>query len=93
MVNATPDPRSFGSEDTHTIHTGSAAGQFTNSAAYIESLLANWPAPTPQQQRTVSHLLANATQTISVADYQSWQMKRHEDAGKHGYYTADGEAA
>ena len=41
----------------------------------------------PQAERT------NATTSISVGTYQSWQMKRYEDAGKHGYYTADGEAA
>ena len=90
MANATSDPRSFGSEDTHTIHRESRAGQAAERSLYIKLLLADWPAPTPQQQRTVSHLLANATQTISVADYQAWEIKRHREStdtpGIHGTY-------
>lgn len=87
-------PNSGASElDTHTVQSLPKDRQAAERAAYIESLLSDWPSPTPQQQRTVSHLLANATPAISTGQYQSWEMKRYEDAGKHGYYTADGEAA
>lgn len=90
MVNATSDPRSYRSDDTHTVQAGSQAGQAAARAAYIESLLAHWPAPTPQQQRTVSHLLANATPAVSVADWVKWENKRYIEAtetpGTHGTY-------
>ncbi|MEJ1193042.1 hypothetical protein V9L17_07640 [Pseudarthrobacter sp. CCNWLW207] len=90
MVHATPDPRSYGSEDTTKIHAPAQASQTAKRAAYIEALLKDWPAPTPQQRRTIGSLLGNATPVVSVADYQSWEIKRHVEAtetpGTHGTY-------
>ena len=85
MVYTHPDPGSI-KLDTETVQANSRDRQAAARAAYIESLLADWPAPTPQQQRTVSHLLANATPNISTGQYQSWELKRYEDAGKHGFF-------
>lgn len=90
LVHASPDPRSYRSDDTQTVSRPPQASQAANRAAYIESILADWPAPTPRQERTIGSLLGNATPVISVADWQKWEIKRHIEAteapGIHGTY-------
>jgi hypothetical protein len=95
LVYATPDPRSYESDDTQTVPFPSLAGQAAARAAYIESILADWPAPTPKQERTIGSLLGNGSGGLSEAQYTSWEYRRHLDAetARHGYFTADGEAA
>ena len=101
MDDAIPEPRSYGSEDTTKIHTPAQASQAETREEYIARIVSEAPPisretldrlavllrPTIQRQR------ANATPAISVRQYQSWEVKRYENAGQHGYYTADGEAA
>lgn len=90
MVHATSDPRLYGPDDTQTVSRPTPASQAAARAAYIESILANWPAPTPKQERTIGALLGNATPVITEAEYQSWEIKRYIEAtetpGIHGTY-------
>lgn len=90
MVHATPDPRSNRSEDTQTLSAAPQASQAAQREAYIESILADWPAPTPRQERTIGSLLGNGTAWLSEKQYQSWEIKRHiqttETPGIHGSY-------
>lgn len=97
MVHYAPDPHSDGSEDTQaTITAHSLDRQAEARAAYIESILADWPAPTPRQERTIGSLLGNGTPWISEREYQSLEYRRYldnETPGKFGFFTAKGEAA
>lgn len=90
MVHATPDPRSYGSDDTQTVSRPAQASQAAARAAYIESILTDWPAPTPKQERTIGSLLAGGG--ISVATYRHWEIVRYldsENPGRNGYFTAE----
>jgi hypothetical protein len=94
LVYASPDPHSDGSEDTQaTITAPSLTRQAEARAAYIESILADWPAPTPKQERTIGSLLGNGTTVLTVADWQTWEIKRHIDAtespGIHGTFGSE----
>lgn len=92
MVHATPDPRSYGPDDTQTVSRPPQASQAAARAAYIESILTDWPAPTPKQERTIGSLLGNGTPVISVAQYSHWEIVRFLDAetpGRNGYFTAE----
>lgn len=93
MVHAHPDPRSFGL-DTGTLPSPAKPSQAEARAAYIESILADWPAPTPQQERTIGSMLGNGTPSISVDQYRHWEIVRHLDAetGRNGYFTAENAA-
>lgn len=91
LVHASPDPRSYGSEDTHTVSRPSQASQAASRAAYIESILADWPAPTPKQERTIGSLLGNGG-GLSVDVYRHWEIRRQidsENPGRHGFFTAE----
>jgi hypothetical protein len=91
LVHATPDPRSYGPEDTVTVPSTPLSKQADTRAAYIESILADWPAPTPMQQRTIGSLLGNGG-GLSVDTYRHWEIRRHidsENPGRHGFFTAE----
>jgi hypothetical protein len=61
VTNATPGPRSFGTpEDGITLPHKTPGTQAAKRAAYIASILADWPALTPQQQNTIGSLLGAA---------------------------------
>ena len=95
LVHAAPDPRSYRSDDTQTVSRPPQASQAANRAAYIESILANWPAPTPRQERTIGSLLGNGSGGLTVAQYSHWEIVRYLDAetpGRNGYFTAEGAA-
>jgi len=55
--------------------------QVAVNAAYIESLLADWPAPTPQQQRTVMGLLYGEP-APSAAGPSEWQLEQQRVANE-----------
>lgn len=97
MVHSIPDPHSDGSEDTQaTITAPALTRQAEARAAYIESILSDWPAPTPKQERTIGSLLGNGTAWLTEKRYQSLEIKRYVDnetPGRFGFFTADGEAA
>lgn len=99
MDHAYPSPRSFGL-DTHNLPSSPQASQAAEKrAAYIARVVAEAPPLTAAQIDRLAGIFSpvvertNATPAISVGTYQTWEMKRYEDAGQHGYYTADGEAA
>ena len=92
MAHATPDFCSIKSEATKTIPRTTQSDQAETRAAYIASVLADWPPLTPQQQNTIGALLGNATPIVSVAEYQTLEIRRHLDAetpGKYGYFGND----
>lgn len=89
MAHAHPDPRSFGL-DTGTLPSPAKPSQAAARAAYIESILAEWPAPTSQQERTIGALLGNGG--LTVDEYRHWEMVRYldsENPGRHGYFDAE----
>lgn len=95
MAYASPDPRSYGTDDVPTISANNPTNQAATRAAYIESLLADWPAPSQQQQRTIGSLLGGGG--ISEATYRHWEVERYllhtETPGKFGYFGTDEVAA
>lgn len=97
LVNAHPDPRSFG-PDTGTLPSPAPASQAETREEYIARIVSEAPPisretldrlavllrPTIQRQR------ANATSIVSVADWVKWEHRRYEEAtetpGIHGTY-------
>lgn len=102
MDHAYPSPCSSGL-DTHNLPSPTQASQAAEREAAIDAYIARVVAKAPKRSDAVLDHIAvllrprvertNATPAIAVGTYQTWEMKRYEDAGKHGYYTADGEAA
>ena len=89
MAHASPVPRSYETDDGTTLPCTTPTNQAATRSAYIASILADWPPLTPQQQNTVGSLLGNGTPTISVAEYQNWEIRRQLDAeapAKFGTY-------
>lgn len=93
MVHATPDPRSYGPDDTQTVSRPTPASQAAARAAYIESILADWPAPTPKQERTIGSLLGTPSIPAMPLDvYRHWEVVRYldeETPGRNGFFTAE----
>jgi len=92
LAHASPVSRSYETDDVTTLPCTTPTNQAATRAAYIESVLADWPAPSLRQQRTIGALLGNGTPAISVAEFQNWEFRRHLDAetpGRHGQFTAE----
>lgn len=101
MAHATPDPRSFGSDDVHTIPSNSEAKQAATRAAYIAQVVSEAPPISDEVIDRIAVLLrpraatVNGTAAISIADYHYWETRRYlqsQGPSQHGYYTA-GDAA
>lgn len=101
MAHATPEPRSYGSEDIRTLQAPGQDRQAAARAAYIARVVAEAPPLTDAQIDHIAVLLrprverSNATPVITEAQYTSWEYRRYLDTetARHGYYTSDGEAA
>lgn len=98
MTHAAPAPRSCGPDNVPTISANTPTDQAATRAAYIESLLADWPAPSQQQQRTIGSLLGTPSRPGMPIDvYRHWEVERHllhtETPGKFGYFGTDEVAA
>lgn len=99
MVYVTPEPHSNGSNDTQaTISSPSPDRQATaERAAYIASILADWPAPTPQQERTICSLLGNGAGGLTTDQYRHWEIEQYilrtETPGRFGYFGSEEAAA
>lgn len=97
MVYVSPDPRSYGPEDTQTLSSPSKASQAEARAAYIARVVAEAPPLTDAQIDHIAVLLrpraqrSNATPAVSVSDWQSWEIRRHldsENPGRHGSFNS-----
>lgn len=98
MAHANPGPRSFGPESTSNISATTTAGQAATRAAYIARVVSEAPPLTNEQIDHLAVLLrprvaaANAAPAISVAQYQSLEVRRYLDSqtpGKFGFFTAE----
>lgn len=98
MAHATPDPRSIGSDDVHTIPSNSEAKQAATRAAYIAQVISEAPPISDEVIDRIAVLLrprvasTNATPFITLANYSHWEMKRYLEAqgpSRHGYFTAE----
>lgn len=101
MANASSIPRSYEIDNTKTVPHTTRARQPETRAEWIARVVSEAPPLSDAQLDYLAVLLrpvirqhrANATPTISMADYQSWEIRNHLTAGTHGTFTADGEAA
>lgn len=100
LVYATPDPRSFESEDTNTLPSKPQSKQAAAREAAIDAYIARVVSEAPKRSDEFLDRIAvllrpratrnNGTAWLSAKQYQSWEIKRHlqatESPGIHGTY-------